>query len=235
MAGGTGSRLWPVSRSMYPKQFQALTEPRTMLQVTAQRVAPLTDRRPLLICNEDHRSSPPSRCAGSIRRARSSSSRWSNTAPRSHWPRYARPRTMRTPITGTGGGPPDPGRGWVPSKDRGRSPCVAEAGVSWSRSGSCQVSPRDRLWLYKTRGDSADAESTGFMVSGFVEKPDLGNSRGTTSTDLVIYLWNSGIFLFRACPLQVIEELGSHRPDILDPCRPGDGGHHRRPGLPQGR
>ena len=55
MAGGSGSRLWPASRSMHPKQFQALTESRTMLQVTAQRVDPLTDRRPLLICNEDHR------------------------------------------------------------------------------------------------------------------------------------------------------------------------------------
>ena len=55
MAGGSGSRLWPVSRSMYPKQFQALTGSQTMLQVTTQRVAPLTDRKPLLICNEDHR------------------------------------------------------------------------------------------------------------------------------------------------------------------------------------
>ena len=55
MAGGSGSRLWPVSRSMYPKQFQALTESRTMLQVTAQRVDPLTNKKPILICNEDHR------------------------------------------------------------------------------------------------------------------------------------------------------------------------------------
>ena len=55
MAGGSGSRLWPVSRSMYPKQFQALTGSRTMLQVTAQRVDPLTDQKPILICNEDHR------------------------------------------------------------------------------------------------------------------------------------------------------------------------------------
>ena len=55
MAGGSGSRLWPVSRSMYPKQFQALTGPRTMLQVTAQRVGLPSEQKPLLICNEDHR------------------------------------------------------------------------------------------------------------------------------------------------------------------------------------
>ena len=54
MAGGSGSRLWPVSRSMYPKQFQALTGSRTMLQATAQRADPLTEK-PILICNEDHR------------------------------------------------------------------------------------------------------------------------------------------------------------------------------------
>ena len=58
MAGGSGSRLWPVSRSMYPKQFQALTGSRTMLQATAQRVAPLSNREPLLVCNEDHPRRP---------------------------------------------------------------------------------------------------------------------------------------------------------------------------------
>lgn len=44
MAGGTGSRLWPMSRSQYPKQLLKLTSDRSMLQETAHRVAAITDR-----------------------------------------------------------------------------------------------------------------------------------------------------------------------------------------------
>ena len=49
MAGGSGTRLWPLSRSLYPKQFLPLTEKRTMLQVTAERLGGLTDNTPLLV------------------------------------------------------------------------------------------------------------------------------------------------------------------------------------------
>ena len=53
------------------------------------------------------------------------------------------------------------------------------------------------------------------MVSGFVEKPDVDTARDYV--DSGGYLWNSGMFLFRAS--RFIEELDSHRPDILDACR----------------
>lgn len=55
MAGGSGTRLWPLSRGNYPKQFLALTAEATMLQQTLLRLNGMPHQAPLLICNEDHR------------------------------------------------------------------------------------------------------------------------------------------------------------------------------------
>lgn len=55
MAGGSGSRLWPLSRELYPKQFLKLDGELTMLQGTVQRLTGLACGQPLVICNEDHR------------------------------------------------------------------------------------------------------------------------------------------------------------------------------------
>ena len=56
MAGGTGSRLWPLSRQLHPKQFLSLADTKlSMLQATIERLSGL-DTAPLqLICNEEHR------------------------------------------------------------------------------------------------------------------------------------------------------------------------------------
>ena len=56
MAGGSGSRLWPLSRQLNPKQFLALTDAQlSMLQSTIRRLDDLEAGLPLLICNEQHR------------------------------------------------------------------------------------------------------------------------------------------------------------------------------------
>lgn len=55
MAGGTGSRLWPMSRELYPKQFLTLHGDHSMLQETVLRLEGLDTRQPLVICNEEHR------------------------------------------------------------------------------------------------------------------------------------------------------------------------------------
>lgn len=55
MAGGSGTRLWPLSRTAYPKQFLALTGETTMLQQTLARLDCLTVAKPIVICNEEHR------------------------------------------------------------------------------------------------------------------------------------------------------------------------------------
>ena len=55
MAGGSGSRLWPLSRSHYPKQFLSLTHKHSLLQETLLRLDGIPHQKPLLICNEEHR------------------------------------------------------------------------------------------------------------------------------------------------------------------------------------
>ena len=56
LSGGSGSRLWPLSRETYPKQFLPLVDQYTMLQSTALRIAGLADvTAPLVVCNEEHR------------------------------------------------------------------------------------------------------------------------------------------------------------------------------------
>ena len=55
MAGGSGTRLWPLSRQLYPKQFHALVGTETMLQATVSRLDGLDAQTPLVICNEEQR------------------------------------------------------------------------------------------------------------------------------------------------------------------------------------
>ena len=56
LSGGTGSRLWPLSRQLNPKQFLKLTDQHlSMLQLTVARLDGMESADPLLICNEDHR------------------------------------------------------------------------------------------------------------------------------------------------------------------------------------
>ncbi len=55
IAGGTGSRLWPLSRELYPKQFLKMHGELTMLQSTIKRISNLDCEPPIIICNEKHR------------------------------------------------------------------------------------------------------------------------------------------------------------------------------------
>ena len=55
MAGGSGTRLWPLSRAKHPKQFLPLNSDKTMLQETVQRIRGLSTSESVTICNEEHR------------------------------------------------------------------------------------------------------------------------------------------------------------------------------------
>jgi len=55
MSGGAGSRLWPLSRQLYPKQLLPLAGERTMIQETATRVAGAGFASPIVVCNQEHR------------------------------------------------------------------------------------------------------------------------------------------------------------------------------------
>src|SRR6476620_5807127 len=55
LSGGSGTRLWPLSREAYPKQFLPLAGDDTMLQATWQRVADIAGAAPIVVANEEHR------------------------------------------------------------------------------------------------------------------------------------------------------------------------------------
>src|SRR5262245_65608476 len=55
LSGGSGTRLWPVSRALHPKQLQALGGDKTMLQETALRLVGADFAAPMIVCNEEHR------------------------------------------------------------------------------------------------------------------------------------------------------------------------------------
>ena len=55
LSGGSGTRLWPLSREAFPKQFLGLLGERSMLQDTWTRIAPLASAAPIVVANEEHR------------------------------------------------------------------------------------------------------------------------------------------------------------------------------------
>jgi len=63
LAGGSGTRLWPMSRELYPKQFLKLYGDSTMLQHTLKRLEGLGGEPPLIVCNEEHRFLAAEQCS----------------------------------------------------------------------------------------------------------------------------------------------------------------------------
>jgi mannose-1-phosphate guanylyltransferase len=214
MAGGSGSRLWPVSRSMYPKQFQALTGSRTMLQVTARRIEPLTGQNPLLICNEDHRFI----AAEQMRTIDIPCEIILEPVGRNTAPAVALAALRATQDDADVLLLVLAADHLIQDEDGFRK--KIEAAVPFAEAGALVtfgVVPRspETGYGYIRTGDSADTDGTGYMVSGFVEKPDADKAKGYLESG--DYLWNSGMFLFRAS--RYIDELGQHRPEILAACQ----------------
>ena len=55
LAGGIGSRLWPLSRALHPKQFHSLVGDKSLLQDCIERSRAVSSKEPIIICNEEHR------------------------------------------------------------------------------------------------------------------------------------------------------------------------------------
>lgn len=216
MAGGTGSRLWPLSRQLNPKQFLKLTDgPLSMLQSTVSRLDGMDAEKPLLICNEEHRFL----AAEQMRQSGHENSRiilepcGRNTAP------AIALAALQLCESADGDDPlmlvlaADHLIQDVKAFQQG----VAKA-VPLAREGKLVtfgIVPHqpETGYGYIHRGRELAADC--YAVDGFVEKPDLQ----TANTYLASgeYLWNSGMFLFGA--RQYLAELELHRPDILSTCR----------------
>jgi mannose-1-phosphate guanylyltransferase/mannose-6-phosphate isomerase len=208
LSGGSGTRLWPLSREAYPKQFLPLAGEDTMLQATWRRVAALADAAPIVVANEEHRflAAEQLRVAGAPTPAIVLEPVGRNTAPAI--------AAAALQATADGG---DPLLLVLPSDH-----VVADAEAFRAAvRGASAAAERGALVTF---GIVPTAPETGFgyiqaeagegtrKVLRFVEKPDAATAQ--SYLDAGGYYWNSGMFLFRAS--RYLTELGRLRPDILE-------------------
>lgn len=215
LSGGVGSRLWPVSRELYPKQFLALADERlSLFQQTLERLSGMpTLGKPIVVCNEDHRFlvaqqlhelgiegssiilEPTGRnTAPAIALAAMDALRQTDDAvllvlPADH--------VIRDQA--------------VLQRAAQRAMAQAEAG----RLVTFGIVPHtpETGYGYIRRGETVGDEV--FSVAHFAEKPDAATARGYL--DSGEYFWNSGMFVFRAD--RYLEELERHALPMLEACR----------------
>lgn len=213
MAGGSGSRLWPLSREAFPKQFLALAGERTMLQATVDRLVGLTEVAPLVICNEAHRFIVAEqlrqldKLAGNIILEPVGR----NTAPAI---------ALAALVAMARGDDPlllvlaaDHLMLDVPAFQAAVRAALAPAEAGKLVTFGIVARTPEAGYGYIRRGATVGEEA--YVVDGFVEKPDLATAQAYVESGA--YLWNSGMFLFRAS--RYLAELERHRSDILAACR----------------
>jgi mannose-1-phosphate guanylyltransferase/mannose-6-phosphate isomerase len=212
LSGGSGTRLWPLSRAAHPKQFLALDGEHSMLQATWLRLAGLdTLGAPLVVTNEAHRFmvAEQMRQVGCEPAAIVLEPVGRNTAP------AIAAAAMQARASGD-----DPVLLVLPSDH-----VVGDARAFRAAVDEAMAKAADGALI--TFGIVPDAPETGYgyiklgagegvrRVEEFVEKPDPATaSRYLASGD---YAWNSGMFLMRAS--RYLDELGKYRPDILKACQ----------------
>ncbi|ELS1887357.1 TPA: mannose-1-phosphate guanylyltransferase/mannose-6-phosphate isomerase [Raoultella planticola] len=213
IAGGTGSRLWPMSRELYPKQFLRLNGDYSMLQDTISRMDGLNVASPLLICNEQHRFL----AAEQLRQI----NQLANNIILEPVGRNTAPAIALAALSATTNG--DDPLLLVLAADHVIEDVhvfhqAVQAGIPLAEQGKLVtfgiVATGPEIgYGYIQRGvpfcDSA------FGVKRFVEKPDVVTAKEYLSSGE--YYWNSGMFLFSA--KRYLQELGSFRPDILEACQ----------------
>ena len=218
MAGGSGTRLWPLSRQLHPKQFLALgSGTQTMLQETVARMQGLDARQPVVICNEEHRFL----AAEQMRQIGHEGARillepvGRNTAPAIAL--AALDAMARKPADA-----PAPLLLVLAAdhliRDAEAFRTAVRAAESLAQAGSLVtfgVVPDRPETGYGYIEQGTPCGESGHAVKRFVEKPDLATAQQYLQNGG--YLWNSGMFLMRAD--RYLEELKLWAPDILHACQ----------------
>ncbi|ABP61311.1 MULTISPECIES: mannose-1-phosphate guanyltransferase [Enterobacteriaceae] len=219
MAGGSGSRLWPLSRVLYPKQFLCLEGNLTMLQATINRLHGIECESPVVICNEQHRFI----VAEQLREMNKLTENiilepvGRNTAPAIALAALAtvnsQPNTSPIMLVLAAD--------HVIQNENAFREAVLKA-LPLAEEGKLVTfgivpNKPETGYGYIRRGDpSGDSEPVNaYKVAQFVEKPNQETAESYVSSGE--YYWNSGMFLFRAD--RYLEELNKYRPDILAACK----------------
>ena len=216
LCGGSGTRLWPLSRSAFPKQFLRLTSELSMLQDTLQRlegVPGLAD--PLVICNHEHRFlvAEQLRAIDAVPKLLLLEPVGRNTAP-----------AVAAAALALAADDPQALMLVLPSDH-----CIQDrAAFHRAIATAARAAARG---LLTTFGIIPDSPETGYgyirrgpalaglegvnAIDRFVEKPDAARAR--QFLDSGEYFWNSGMFLLGAGTF--VDELGAHAPAVLDAVR----------------
>ena len=214
LSGGSGTRLWPVSRRNLPKQFLSLSGDGTLFQQTVTRTQQLPNvAAPIVVASEDHRflaadqlmdlgvdgttivleptprNTAPAIALGALRALERDAEALLLVLPADHLI-----GDTESFVAAAQQALPAAREGWLVTF--GIRPDRPETGFGYIR-----------------RGESIGGDA--FRVAQFVEKPDQPTAQTYLSNGS--YDWNSGMFLFKAS--RYLEELGQHAPDMLAAVR----------------
>ncbi|MCG7531320.1 mannose-1-phosphate guanylyltransferase/mannose-6-phosphate isomerase [Psychrobium sp. MM17-31] len=212
MAGGNGSRLWPLSRQLFPKQFLKLHSDDTMLQSTVSRLQDIEHQPPLIICNEEHRFvvAEQLRSAGLNHGQILLEPVGRNTAPAIALAAFNAVNQGQDPLL------------LVLAADH-----VIQNTDAFTQAveQAATLAAQDKLVTFGITPTHPETgygyikagvmESNSAAVEQFVEKPDLATAQDYLQSGN--YFWNSGMFMFKANVF--LDELKQHRPDIYSACQ----------------
>lgn len=221
LAGGSGTRLWPLSRELYPKQLLKLVTENTMLQDTLLRLTGIAELgAPIVVCNENHRfmvaeqiralglnhadiilepvgrNTAPAAAVAALRALSSGNDPLLLILPADHFIRDTAVfhRALQTGVR-------------FAEQDRlvtfGIVPEAPETGYGYIKKGRALDEP------------GPDKNSIAVAIDRFAEKPDLDTA--VAYIDSGDYCWNSGMFLFRAKTL--VQEMENWVPEIVAACK----------------
>ncbi len=220
LSGGSGTRLWPMSREQYPKQLLPLFNEQTMLQATALRLESgpeMTVADPVIVSNEEYRFivAEQLRQAGRPAQTVILEPVGRNTAPA---------MTLAALFAASQGGDPilvvmPADHVIVDEAAFRKAVAVAARRAEQGKLVAFGITPTgpETGYGYILRGKAiADGvEGKSYVLSRFVEKPDLATAQ--EYLDSGEYFWNSGIFVMKTSVW--LAEIEHFRPDIAEACR----------------
>ncbi|HYS45361.1 MAG TPA: sugar phosphate nucleotidyltransferase, partial [Rhizomicrobium sp.] len=214
LSGGTGSRLWPLSRSLFPKQLLALAGDRSLIQDTVLRAKGAEFAPPLIVCNTEHRFliAEQMREAGIAPQVIVLEPMGRNTAPAA---------AIAALILSQSD--PEAVMLLMPADHIVQNRAAFLRAVALAAAAAQQ----DHLVTFGIRPDSPETgygyirrgaalkNLGGFAVERFVEKPDAATAASYVAAG--DYDWNSGMFAFKARAF--LAELERLEPELLGHCR----------------